>query len=201
MRRILVGGAWSTSGKTSVVELLLGALPGWAAIKVTPSRHDEVCPIGACCGACAPPEGPYEVIRDPAVLHQPGKDTDRFRVAGASAVAWVRALPEALPAALEEAMAGLAGVPGVIIESGSAIPLLSGLRVLVVRSSSALVKESALATSGQLDALAVNQVEDVAALDPHPLVERLRPRRVLRVSALRPHDDPMNREFIDFCRQ
>ncbi len=200
MRRILVGGAWSGSGKTSVVEMLLGALPGWAAIKVTPSRQDEVCPIGACCGACAPPAGPYEIITDPAVLLQLGKDTQRYRAAGASAVAWVRGRPEVLPAALEEALAGMAGLEGVIIESGSLIPFVPGLRVMVVRGASRLVKDSARACVGHVDVLAVNVDDAGSELVPHPLEDVLAPGQVFRISAVLPADATVNEAFIACCR-
>lgn len=201
MRRILVGGAWSASGKTSVVELLLRALPGWAAIKVTPSRPEEVCPIGACCGSCAPPEGPYEVILDPAILHQSGKDTDRYRAAGARSVAWMRGLPEALPAALEVAMAAMKGAEGILIESGTAIPMIEGLRVMVVRDTARRLKDSALACAGRIDVMAVNASDPLAWQGPHPMHDRLRPARVLPISAIQPPDAPGNFAFVSLCRE
>lgn len=200
MSRILVGGAWSSSGKTSVVELLLRALPGWAAIKVTPSRPEEVCPLGTCCGACAPPEGPFEVITDPAVLFQPGKDTDRYRAAGAHGVAWVRALPEALPAALEVAMADLSGAEGILIESGTALPMLEGLRVMVVRPEAVRLKESAARCAGRIDVLAVNHEEAIAPPAVHPLAAMLAPSHVLPVCAVLPPDAAVNRAFVAHCR-
>lgn len=199
MRQIVVGGAWSSCGKTSVVELLLRALPGWSAIKVTPSRPDEVCPLGTCCGACAAPEGPFEVITDPAVLAQTGKDTARYMAAGASQVAWVRALPEALPAAMHAATAGFAPSPGVIVESTTLIPGSAGLRILVAASGRQDLKESALRCAGAIDLLAINRMDPDAGSE-HPLAAALAPRAVLAVRAVAPVDDPANAAFVAYCR-
>lgn len=200
MRRLYVGGAWSSCGKTSVVELLLRALPGWSAIKVTPSRPDEVCPLGTCCGACAAPEGPFEVITDPAVLAQTGKDTQRYLAAGAAEVAWVRALPEALPAAMEAAEAGFSRPRGLIIESTTVIPHAPGLRILVAAEGRSELKESALRCSGAIDLLAVNLRDPEGESRAHPLAEALAPSRVLPVWAVGSVDAPANAEFIAYCR-
>lgn len=199
MRQIVVGGAWSSCGKTSVVELLLRALPGWSAIKVTPSRPDEICPLGTCCGACAAPEGPFEVSTDPAVLAQTGKDTARYLAAGASQVAWVRALPEALPAAMEAATAGFAPAPGVIVESTTLIPGSTGLRILVAASGRQDLKDSALRCAGAIDLLAVNRMDPDAGSE-HPLRATLAPQAVLAVRAVAPGDDPANAAFVAYCR-
>ena len=128
MNMVCIGGLSSGCGKTSVACLLLKAFPGWAAAKVTPSRPDDVCPRGSHCDACRPPEGSYEVLFDAQIPERPGKDTSRFAEAGASRVAFVRALPGCLPAALEFTLAQLSGTPGVIVESTTAMPLVSGLR-------------------------------------------------------------------------
>lgn len=200
MKLICVGGAWSSVGKTSVVELLLRVLPGWAAIKVTPSRPDEVCPLGTCCGACAAPEGPYEVITDPALLGQVGKDTARYLAAGATEVAWVRALPEALPLAIEAAMAGFSKPRGVIIESTTLIPVLSGIRILVAAEGISQVKESAQRCVGAIDLLAVNLTSQAEPAEPHPLIPVLQPTTVLPLCAVRSPADPRNADFVAYCR-
>lgn len=200
MRQIVVGGGWSSCGKTSVVELLLKALPGWSAIKVTPSRPDEICPLGTCCGACAAPEGPFEVITDPAVLAQTGKDTARYLAAGAAQVAWVRALPEALPAAMQAATEGFAPSPGVIVESTTLIPGSTGFRILVAASGRRDLKESALRCAGAIDLLAINRMEPGADGSDHSLRAALAPHAVLALRAVAPVDDPANTAFVAFCR-
>lgn len=210
MKLICVGGTWSSCGKTSMVEMLLRAFPGWAAIKVTPSRPDEVCPIGTCCGACAEPEGPYEVIIDPAILRDPGKDTARFLEAGASKVAWLRALPERLSEALQVALDGFGDVPGVIIESTTLIPHVSGLRIVVSPEGVWKLKDSVLNTAGSVDVLAVNHQAVEASDKPAATAgdamadgvsRELRPGRSFEVCAVRPPDVHPNAEFIGYCRE
>ncbi|HEY9854199.1 MAG TPA: hypothetical protein V6D05_00590 [Stenomitos sp.] len=201
MRLICVGGAWSASGKTSVVELLLRAFPGWAAIKVTPSRPEEVCPLGTCCGACQAPEGPYEVITEPAILAETGKDTARFQAAGASEVAWIRALPEALPTALEVALAGWVDPPGVIVESTTLLPAVSGLRLVVAPAHMPRAKESTGRCAGHVDLLALNRFGAEEAPVAHPLKARLRAPVALALRADGAVEDPVNAPFIAYCRE
>jgi len=129
-------------------------------MKVTPSRPDDVCPRGQDCEACQPPDGPYYVAIDTDIGAFPRKDTSRFRDAGASHVAFVRALPECLPAALQSAFGQLSSLPGVIIESTTAMPLIDGLQIIVARQGQVEVKDSARAAAGLADILAVNQDAD-----------------------------------------
>lgn len=198
MRLICVGGVGSSCGKTSVVELLLTALPGWAAIKVTPSRPEEACPIGTCCGACQPPEGPYEVLTDPVVLAEPGKDTARYLAAGATEVAWLRALPEALPTALEVAIAAFSDPPGVIVESTTLLPVVSGLRILVAPPIMANIKESAMRCAGEIDLLTVNCF-GLEVPSEHPLLGALAIPLSLPIRATAGLDHPGNAAFVSFC--
>lgn len=200
----MVGGTWTSSGKTSLVELLLRAFPGWAAIKVTPSRVQELCPIGHCCGACKPPEGPYDVILDPEVLAQPGKDTARYLEAGAMKAAWVRALNEALPEALREAIAHMAGAKGVIIESTTAIPLLEGFKILITREGATKLKESARSSAGMIDLLVINGAKEVTSTEPTQepgFIGLLKPRASIRACAVLPPTDPLNAQFLGLVEQ
>ncbi|MDO8682671.1 MAG: hypothetical protein Q7N50_04235 [Armatimonadota bacterium] len=203
MKIICVGGASSHCGKTSTAAMLLKALPGWAAIKVTPSRHDEVCPLGEHCGACQPPEGPYEVITDKSLLAEPGTDTERLMAAGASGVAWVRALPQFLPEALESALAGLSTAQGVVIESTTAIPLLGGFNILVVKGSETRLKESAGKLAGFIDVLAINvaasELQQLSAMDSTAAI--LQARQTTTICAVLPPEHPKNRDFIQICRE
>ena len=170
---ICIGGLSSGCGKTSIACLLLNAFPGWAAVKVTPSRSGEVCPRGSDCGACNPPDGDYEVAFDERIPARAGADTSRFVEAGASHVAFVRAIPDCLPQALELTLAQFAGVPGVIVESTTAMPLVTGLRLLVAREGWPEVKDSALIAAPLADMLVVN--EDQSAPRPgHVICHRCR---------------------------
>jgi hypothetical protein len=198
---ICVGGLSSGCGKTSVVCMLLTAFPGWAAIKVTPSRADEVCPRGRDCEACQPPEGRFEVTIDEQTP-LPGKDTARFAEAGASHVVFVRGLPECLPEALWSAFDLLAGVPGVIVESTTAVPIVDGLRMLVAREGVSEAKDSARAAVGLIDLFVINQEPDAPRLprfESIPLVEEVECRIVTACAALSP-DHERNGDFITACR-
>jgi hypothetical protein len=197
LKLICVGGASSHCGKTAVAALLLRAFPGWAAVKITPSRPGEVCPHDQDCGACAPPDGDFEIIDDPAILAGRGKDTARFLEAGAERVLWIRALPESLPAALESALERLSEAPGVIVESTTAIPLLDGLKILVARGGVDEVKLSARRCLDRIDLVALNVPTGRAAGDPSSLL-RNTGRLVPVHPMLLPHD-PANRAFIEAC--
>lgn len=201
MKRIVVGGAWSNCGKTSLVEMLLQAFPGWGAIKVTPSRAEEICPLGHCCGACLPPSGPFEVLTDPGVLAEPGKDTARFMKAGAAKVAWVRGPVEALPEALALAMAQMTDVPGVIVESTTAMALLEGLNLLVIREDTSDLKDSARSSAGRVDMLVLNAPAPPApASAPPAFAALLGARQTCRTCAILPPEHPANAAFISACR-
>ena len=203
MKLICVGGCSSRSGKTSVACLLLRAFPGWAAMKVTPCRTDDVCPRGDDCGACEPPDGLYEVTIDAEIPERPRKDTGRFVEAGASHVAFVRALPKCLPAALESALDRLAGVSGVVVESTTVMPYVAGLRILVAREGFSEVKDSARKAAPLVDLFVVNQEPDrVQAPDfaAVPLAEEVEGRIITACAAL-PAEHPRNKKLIDCCRR
>ena len=200
MKLICVGGLSSGCGKTSVACLLLKALPGWAAMKVTPSRPQEVCARGKDCGACSPPDGEYEVALDEEIPARPRKATTRFAEVGASHVAFVRALPEHLPAALEAALARLSGAPGVIVESTTIMPLVDGLRILVAREGMSEVKDSARAAVEFVDLFVVNRERDAEGSvgDAWPALGDPGDRRITACAAL-PPEHPRNRELVERC--
>ncbi len=197
MKLICIGGASAHCGKTAVAALLLRAFPGWAAIKVTPSLPDEICPHGQDCGACSPPDGPFAVIADPTAIARRGKDTALLLEAGADRVLWIRSLPESLPAALESALDQLSDAPGVIVESTTAIPLLNGLNVLVARGGVEEVKPSALRCLDRIDLVALNVPTGHAAGDPSSLLRNT--GRVIPVHPMLLPRDSANRAFIDVC--
>lgn len=202
MKTICVGGSSSNSGKTSIVNLLLTAFPGWAAIKVTPCRPNHACPHGVGCGACVPPAESYEIISDLRIIDRPDKDTSGFLDAGASRVLWIRSLPPCVPEALDEALDELSDEPGVIIESTSALPFIDGLKILAVRAGGEM-KESAKRCLDDIDFAAWNVEKDKVV--PINSVDKIsfllnRVSRIIPMCAMLPIDAPVNRAFIEACR-
>jgi len=199
VKLIGVGGLSSGCGKTAVACLLLKALPGWAAIKVTPCEAERACPHGRDCTACEPPEGEYEIVTDRTSLAAEGKDTARLLEAGAARVAWVRAIPENLPTALAVALDEFADAPGVIVESTSAMCFLDGLHVLVARADESEVKESARGCLDRVDLVAVNSSSPTAGTLRLP---QGLPREVLVVPVypVLPPEHPLNERFLSAVR-
>src|SRR3989338_7381079 len=97
---ITVSGAHSGVGKTRIVERLLGNLNGWSALKVTVS-HNGSCPVNRDCGACDRIDSKFSLVTDIDKLNEKGKDTARFKKAGAKKVVWLQARPEGLKEGLE----------------------------------------------------------------------------------------------------
>lgn len=205
MKTICVGGDSSNSGKTALVVMLAKMFPGWAVVKVTPSRPDAVCPHGSDCGACKAPDGPYEIIRDLEVLMSAGKDTARFLDIGVEKVLWVRTRPEHLTSALDGAIAELADAPGVIVESTTGISFLNGLNILVTQNRLEKMKKSARDCLDRVDIVALNvDPEDCLPdyQDLSKLKSMLNPRtRLISMCAMLPPDSLINRDFVDTCQK
>jgi hypothetical protein len=193
---ICIGGTTSHCGKTAMACLLLRAFPGWAAIKVTPCRPDEACPRGDDCSACRAPDERFEIITDQARLGLAGKDTARFLDAGAERVVWVRALLENLPEALESALVEVAGEPGVIVESTTAMQFLGGLHVMVTRTNQPDVKESAR-SAPPADIVAVNMTP--AEIGNTLLDRDQADGHTFPVCAVLPPEHSVNRSFVEEC--
>lgn len=205
MKVICVGGVSSNCGKTSLVLLLSRVFPGWAVIKVTPSRLGETCPNERDCGACTPPDdGPYEIIVDPDRLSTPGKDTARYLKAGVSRVMWIRSLPEHIPAALEAGFAQISDAPGVIIESTSSIRHVDGLSIMTVRDSLDRIKASALEALPFVDLTALNTPEDGSVSEcvmaGISMLQLKQTTRIIPVCPILPPEAPPNRSFIEAVR-
>ncbi len=118
-----VSGATSRAGKTAAAVSLLRAVPGATAVKFTTTDDAFTgCPRGTPCVVCDI-DVPFRLIEDPAVLRQPGTDTDRFAAAGASRVVWAITKPVAAAAAWEAVQARFAGSP--IVMEGSRVVALA----------------------------------------------------------------------------
>jgi molybdopterin-guanine dinucleotide biosynthesis protein len=121
VRIAAVSGTCSRAGKTALAVSLLRAMPRGAAAAVkftTAADVFERCPRGSACAVCGI-EVPFRVILDPAVIREPGTDTDRLAEAGANRVIW--AISRETAAA--EAWAAVARVlgDGLVVLEGSSV--------------------------------------------------------------------------------
>ncbi len=136
---ILVGGAKSSSGKTTFIRLLLKILPNkFTVIKVTPSNKLE-----------------DKVETDTSVLSREGKDTALFLKEGAKSVIWVHGRRSHIEELLRKALE-LSEEP-IIIEGNSASYYLSnGILFFVKRSGEDVNKESSRYFSRKANYIVIN---------------------------------------------
>ena len=173
---VIVGGPHSGVGKTLAAEVALRALDGlgYGAIKLTVAdgerdpEHDHgssalsvahaagICGRGASCGVCETVSAklPSRLIVSEGAIHKRGTDTWRLANAGAVAVAWIIALRDAAPAAVEAAMRHLEakGARGVVIEGTTALDWLTPrASVMVATDPGRKWKDVALRHVGDCD--------------------------------------------------
>jgi len=142
-KTIFVAGARRNAGKTLVSELLLRALPGAGAIKLTCCRPDQGCPRDRPCGVCGALAAPFAVIEDRQVLAEPGKDTARLLAAATGKVVWLQSREEALPEAMSAALSRFTAEPVVVVEGNAAFEAMRpDLGVLVIGPGGAPPKPS-----------------------------------------------------------
>jgi molybdopterin-guanine dinucleotide biosynthesis protein len=140
---LAVGGCSSGVGKTTLACRLLEALPGWGALKVTP-LHKEPCRGPDRCPICAGIDAEHSLLTLPEDLDRPGSDTDLYRRAGASRVAWLKNRPGNRAAGIEEALRAFDGLPGLIAEgNGFALNASPSASIVVGRAGLREVKPSA----------------------------------------------------------
>lgn len=138
MKTFVIAGAHSGAGKTALIEKLLKVFKGWACLKVT-VLHRGICPTGKNCGACAGVDSSFCIISDKKIIAEKGRDTCRFKDAGAKKVLWLKARPEGLKKGIKEALARFKGAEGLIIEGTSVLKYLKpDASILVKRKGSAL---------------------------------------------------------------
>jgi hypothetical protein len=120
---ISVAGACSRAGKTALAEALLRLVGAGAAAAVKFTTTEDVferCPRGTPCAVCDI-DAPFRIVEDPAVLGEPGTDTQRLRGAGASRVVWAIARAAAVRTAWSAARARVAGSPLVVMEGSTIV--------------------------------------------------------------------------------
>ena len=123
MRIVSISGACSRAGKTALAESLLRALPPGTAAAVKFTTTEDVferCPRGSACVVCDI-DVPFRIVRDPAVLREPGTDTDRLAAAGARQVVWAIARAAAAPQAWAAVERALEGSPLAILEGSTVV--------------------------------------------------------------------------------
>jgi len=150
---ITVSGAHSGVGKTKVVEILLGALKGWGALKVTVTHRGRECPVHKenDCHTCDELKGDFSIIDNKKIIEIKGKDTARFKQAGARKVLWLKSKPEALKAGLKKAISFFKKAKGLIIESNSALKYIKPDLALFVKNKNSLLKPSAREIINKID--------------------------------------------------
>jgi hypothetical protein len=118
---VSVSGACSRSGKTAAAVALVEALPRHSALAVKFTTTEETfvrCPRGKPCVVCDI-DVPFRLVEDPAVLREPGTDTDRLAAAGARRVVWAIAKAGAVPEAWKAVCERMDGGP--VVMEGSTI--------------------------------------------------------------------------------
>jgi molybdopterin-guanine dinucleotide biosynthesis protein len=155
MRIITVSGAYSGAGKTLVVERLLKIFKDWSALKVTLS-HNGLCPTGRDCGICEKLTSQFSIISDKKIIKTQGKDTWRFKKAGAKKVLWLKAKPAGLKPGLKKAISMFSaeckkGAQGLIIEGTSVLKYLKPDLAILVRKENSVLKPSAQEVLKKID--------------------------------------------------
>ncbi|MFH1245926.1 MAG: hypothetical protein V1662_05500 [Candidatus Omnitrophota bacterium] len=144
MKIITVSGAYSGIGKTTFVEELLKRLKGWSCLKVTLRHKGLNCPLHKNCGACDELGSEFHIVIDKKILGQRGKDTYRFKKAGAKQVLWLKArTKEGLKQGLKESLLMLGESKGLIVEGTSVLKYLHPDLAVFITGQDLPWKESA----------------------------------------------------------
>jgi molybdopterin-guanine dinucleotide biosynthesis protein len=193
-KTIFVASGRRNAGKTLVSELLLRALPGAGAVKLTCCRPDERCPRDRPCGVCGALQAPFAVITDRRVLSQPGKDTARLLAASTGRVIWLQSREEALAEGLAAALASFGSATAVIVEGNAAFQVARpDLGVLVVGPAGEPLKSS---VNVALPAIGIVVRNARPGYPPPAAVDGLRANvPSLEFDAGSPDTDPRAKEF------
>ena len=159
-----IGGYTSNVGKTSLLCELLGAFPGWEAIKTT-RGHYRSCGKDphACCVSHLLAAEP--VVRSGrAATYAFGKDTGRYWDAGAANVHWLIATDDQVEPGIREALSRV-NAEGVFVEGNSFAQFVDvDLFVMVRRADDAKIKKSAKQILARADLIYVPDVDEQYSL-------------------------------------
>ena len=122
--RISVAGATSRAGKTALAVTLIQSLPPRVAVAIKFTTAEDVfkrCPRGSPCVVCDI-DVPFRIIENPAILREPGTDTERLSRAGAARVVWTIAKQTAVAAAWTATLERAASAPALVMEGSTIVP-------------------------------------------------------------------------------
>lgn len=142
MKIITVSGAHSNVGKTAFIERLLKKLKGWSCLKVT-VLHKGNCPVGRICSGCEELSSKFVIVHDKTILQEKGKDTQRFKAAGAKEVLWLRSKHHGLKKGIMQALFRFKKAKGIIIEGNSVLKYLKPDLAIFVKKKDSVLKPSA----------------------------------------------------------
>ncbi|MEP6742425.1 MAG: hypothetical protein ABJB61_07990 [bacterium] len=148
-----IGGLTSEVGKTTLLCELLGAFPGWEAIKAT-RGHYRSCGKDphTCCVSDLLSEQPV-VHSGRELTYAAGKDTGRYWQAGASNVHWVIVTDEQVEAGINLALSRVTA-EGVFVEGNSFSEFVKpDFFVMVARPDQTKMKSSARRMLNQVSAI------------------------------------------------
>ena len=148
---ITVSGAHSGVGKTKVAEILLRALKGWSALKVTVTHREGKCPARKNCHTCDELKDDFSIIDNKRIIETKGKDTARLKEAGARKVLWLKARPRALGEGLRKVIPLFKRSKGLLIESNSALKYIKPDLAIFVKNRNSLLKPSAKEILNKID--------------------------------------------------
>lgn len=124
MNTIVVAGASSRIGKTSLACKLIQMFDNFSALKVT-TVHKNGCPHNDGCNICHNLDADYQIIKEEEILNQQGKDTQRLKESGAKRVLWLKSKADTLKRSLQEALLMFGeNINGLIIEGTSVLKYL-----------------------------------------------------------------------------
>ena len=161
-----IGGLTSEVGKTTLLCKLLGAFPGWEAIKTT-RGHYRSCGKDphSCCVSDLLSEEPVVHSRREAT-YVAGKDTGRYWDAGASNVHWLIATDEQVEAGIKQALSCVRA-EGVFVEGNSFTQFVKpDFFVMVADSKSLKIKNTARRALSQVEAVYVSQGSAARETEP-----------------------------------
>ena len=120
---ISVAGATSRAGKTLLAEQIIQycasrGVPVYAVKFTTTTDIPSPCPRGTPCTVCDLSEK-FRIIRDPEILLQPGKNTQRLAAAGATEIIWIISRKSNLPQAYNHLLTHLSPDAVTVIEGST----------------------------------------------------------------------------------
>lgn len=166
---ISVAGATSRAGKTLLAEQIIQycasrGVPVYAVKFTTTTDVPSPCPRGTPCTVCDLSEK-FRIIRDPEILLQPGKNTQRLAAAGAAEIIWIIARKSYLPQAYSHLLTHLSPDAVTVMEGSTVTSFCEPDLLFYVAAnhiSPSRWKDNAQEISGAADFFILNRKKDMA---------------------------------------